>query len=191
MTEAGRHLLHLAVAEHGKLCLLKGDTREALRHFREAIRLCVSAKAPEVFFRHYTQCVLEALEKAGNLAEVIEYCREAEAHYAGLALDDAFHRKDRGAIAERLGVACARLGDRDDAVAALQRAAAIAGPGVLPLAEDLLAWLRRGYVVSAERIAQLQKTHRYFVVRPDSITPELARALPPDTGRAAPRAIFA
>ncbi|MES2442991.1 MAG: peptidylprolyl isomerase [Pseudomonadota bacterium] len=191
MNEAGRHILHLSVAEHGKLCLLKGDTREALRHFREAIRLCVSAKAPEVFFRHYTQCVLEALEKAGNFGEVVDYCTEAEAHYAGLGLDDAFHRKDRGSIAERLGIARVHLGDRDGAIEALERAVALAGPKVLPLAEDLLAWLRRGYVVSAARVGQLQKTHRYFVIRQDSINPALARALPPDNGSAAPRAVFA
>ena len=62
MTEHSRHILHLSVAEHGKLCLLRGDVSEALRHFREAIRISVSAQAPEVFFRHYSQCVLEALE---------------------------------------------------------------------------------------------------------------------------------
>lgn len=54
MSDPNRHILHLSLAEHGKLCLLRGDGNEALR-------LCASARAPEVFFRHYTQCVLEAL----------------------------------------------------------------------------------------------------------------------------------
>lgn len=180
MSDPNRHILHLSLAEHGKLCLLRGDGGEALRHFREALRLCVSAKAPEVFFRHYTQCVLEALEKAGNFAEIADYCREADAFYAARQLDDAFHRKDHGAILERLGVALIRLDDREAAVAALGRATALAGPGVLPLAEELLGWLRRGYAISGERIGQLQHRHRYFVIREGSVDPALARAMPPD-----------
>ena len=189
MSEPNRHILHLSLAEHGKLCLLRGDGNEALRHFREALRLCVSAKAPEVFFRHYTQCVLEALEKAGNFAEVAGYCREADAFYAARDLDDAFHRKDHGAILERLGIALIRLDDREAAVAALARAIGAAGPGVLPLAEELLGWLKRGYAISGERIAQLQQRHRYFVIREGSVDPALARALPRES--AAPAANFA
>ena len=186
MSDPNRHILHLSLAEHGKLCLLRGDGGEALRHFREALRLCVSAKAPEVFFRHYTQCVLEALEKAGSFAEIAGYCREADAFYAARDLDDAFHRKDHGAILERLGIALIRLDDREAAVAALTRAIDRAGPGVLPLAEELLGWLRRGYAVSGERIAQLQQRHRYFVIREGSVDAALARALPPDSARTAP-----
>ena len=189
MSDPNRHILHLSLAEHGKLCLLRGDGNEALRHFREALRLCVSARAPEVFFRHYTQCVLEALEKAGNFAEVAAYCREADAFYADRGLDDAFHRKDHGSILERLGIALIRLDDREAAVAALARAIVRAGPGVLPLAEELLGWLKRGYAISGERIAQLQQRHRYFVIREGSVDPALARALPRES--AAPAANFA
>ena len=191
MSDPNRHILHLSLAEHGKLCLLRGDGGEALRHFREALRLCVSARAPEVFFRHYTQCVLEALEKAGNFAEVAAYCREADAFYADRGLDDAFHRKDHGSILERLGIALIRLNEREAAVAALARATGAAGPGVLPLAEELLGWLKRGYAISGERIAQLQQRHRYFVIREGSIDPALARALPPETASARPPLQFA
>ena len=186
MSDHNRHILHLSLAEHGKLCLLRGDGGEALRHFREALRLCVSAQAPEVFFRHYTQCVLEALEKAGNFAEVAEYCRDADAFYATRKLDDAFHRKDHGAILERWGIALICQDEREAAIATLTRATALAGPGVLPLAGELLGWLRRGYAISAERIAQLQHRHRYFVIRDGSVDPALARALPPDSARSAP-----
>ena len=186
MSDPNRHILHPSLAEYGKLCLLRGDGNEALRHFREALRLCVSAKAPEVFFRHYTQCVLEALEKAGNFAEVTGYCREADAFYAQQQLDDAFHRKDHSAILERWGIALIHQDEREAAVATLQRATALAGPGVLPLAGELLGWLRRGYAISAERIAQLQHRHRYFVIREGSVDPALSRALQRESAAPAP-----
>lgn len=57
---------------------------------------------------------------------------------------------------------------------------------MLPLAEELLGWLRRGYAVSGERIAQLQQRHRYFVIREGSIDHALARALPPGSVHTAP-----
>ena len=53
--------MHLGIAEAGKVHALAGRHPEALRHYREAIRLAVSSKAPEIFFRHYSQCVLESL----------------------------------------------------------------------------------------------------------------------------------
>ena len=189
MTEQ-RHAMHLAIAEHGKLCLLRGDCREALRHFREAMRLSVSAQAPEVFFRHYTQCTLEALERQGSHAEVAAWCEAADEHYAALALEDSFHRKDHGAIIERLALARLHDGDAEAARVQLERAVERAGPGVLPLAQELLGWLKRGFAVSAARVAQLQKRHGYFVVRADQVDVSLAQELPPETARA-PAAMLA
>ena len=183
MTEHSRHILHLSVAEHGKLCLLRGDVSEALRHFREAIRISVSAQAPEVFFRHYSQCVLEALEYGRNYSEIVNYCTEADAFYAKRELTTDFHRKDYGSIIERLAVSQILLGQREQGRASLERAIAMAGKGMLPLSEDLLAWVQRGYAISAERMAQLQKRHNYFVVREGSVDKGLARPLPKPAGR--------
>lgn len=183
MTEYSRHILHLSVAEHGKLCLLRGDIAEALRHFREAIRISVSAHAPEVFFRHYSQCVLEALEYGRSYSEIVDYCTEADAFYAGRDLTTNFHRKDYGSIIERLAVSQILLDQRDEARTSLERAIVIAGKGVLPLAEDLLVWMLRGYSISAERIAQLQKRHNYFVIRNGSVDESIARPLPEAAGR--------
>ena len=94
--------MHLGIAEAGKVHALAGRHSEALRHYREAIRLAVAAKAPEIFFRHYSQCVLESLEKSGGDADIIAYCEAAETHYASLDADTPLHRKDRGATLERL-----------------------------------------------------------------------------------------
>ena len=182
------HILHLSLAEHGKLCLLRHDFGEALRHFREAIRLCVSARAPDVFFRHYTQCVLEALEKAGDYGQVADYCRKADAHYGAAGVETALHRKDHGAILERLGIMELRQGQPRAAAATLARAVARAGGGVLPLAEQLAGWLRRGLAAPADRLMQLQVRHGYYSVRDDTVNAAIARELPRETGAGSMRA---
>ncbi|HCA23425.1 MAG TPA: peptidylprolyl isomerase, partial [Pseudomonas sp.] len=78
------HQLHLGIAEQGKVLALAGRHADALQHYQEALRMAVSSRAPEVFFRHYTQCVMESLELSGELDSVLRYCNEAEAHYARL-----------------------------------------------------------------------------------------------------------
>ena len=87
------HEMHFAVAEYGKVMALQKNHTEALRHYREAIRMAVSIKAPEVFFRHYTQCVLESLELTGTYSDVIEFCENADRHYSALEVSRAVHKK--------------------------------------------------------------------------------------------------
>lgn len=169
---------HVEIAEAGKVFALAGRHDEALRHYREALRMAASRHAPEVFFRHYTQCVLESLERSGSLAEVIDYCTRADAHYTAVGGTTELHRRDRGAIVERLGVAQLKSGLVDEATRSLERAVATAGAGRLPLAEDLLTWLRRHLTVDDRNIAQLQARYQYFTVRPDQVDPGRASALP-------------
>lgn len=184
------HMLHLSLAEQGKLHVLKGEAGEALRHFREAIKLCVSAKAPEVFFRHYTFCVLEALEKAGNYSEVEEYCRMADAHYDTLEQSSLIIKKDHGATIERLALMLLLQGKKDDAAAAFARAVAISKPSKLPLSEELQTWLKRGFAVSVERVRQLQHRHGYFTIKADTVNAAIARVLPRPSRGAEPARIF-
>ncbi|WP_203567270.1 hypothetical protein [Aestuariimicrobium ganziense] len=172
---------HLGIAEAGKVEALAGHHDEALRHYREALRLAVSQAAPEVFFRHYTQCVLESLERSGSYPEVIEYCQRADSHYAELENSRGFltrlQRRDHGATLERLGVCQLKAGSTTDARASLERAVAVAG-SPLPVAEALLGWLRRALRVDTRRIVALQDRHHYFSVRPDQVDPARATTLP-------------
>jgi tetratricopeptide (TPR) repeat protein len=179
MTEvAQRKTLHLRIAEAGKVAALAGNHAEALRHYREAIRLSVSTGAPDVFFRHYTQCVLESLERTGSYADVIEYCTRADEHYLSFDHLNPLQRRDHGATLERLGAVLLKAGRPDDALTVLQRAVQIAGSGALPLSEELVGWLRRGLRPDASRITQLQDLHRYFTVRPELVDASLATKLP-------------
>jgi len=175
---AAAHALHVGIAEAGKLAALKGEHAEALRHYREALRLAHAIRAPEVFFRHYTQCVLESLERSGAQDEVIAFCENADDHYRGLATSTALHARDHGALLERLGVALLRRGDADAARATLTRARDRAGDGALPVAETLLGWLARGLTPDRRRLEPLLRKHRYYTVRPDQVDARRARPLP-------------
>lgn len=59
MSAPNVHQLHAGVAEGGKLLALKGQHREALVCYREALRMARSVNAPQVFARHYLHCVLD------------------------------------------------------------------------------------------------------------------------------------
>lgn len=176
MNASTTHTMHLSIAEKGKLKALKGNHKEALKYYREALRLAVSSRAPEIFFRHYTQCVLESLELTGSYDEIIEYCINADAHYASLNLNSSIHRRDRGSILERQGLVQLKKGDIDNARLALQQAREIAGEKVLPVTEEVLNWLKRGFSVDASRILGSQRKHHYFVVRAEQVSRERAKS---------------
>jgi len=173
------HLVHLSIAEVGKVKALKGEHKEALKHYQEALKLAVSSGAPEVFFRHYTQCVLESLELTSAYDEVIDYCIKADAHYQSLKLNSSIHRRDHGSVLERQGLVQLKKGTAEDIEqgrSALEQAKAIAGEKVLPLTEEILHWLERGFSLDVRRILSSQYKHCYFVVRPDQV--DHKRAIP-------------
>lgn len=179
------HAYHLGVAEAGKCCALKGNHDEALRHYREAIKLAVSARAPEVFFRHYSQCVLESLELTGSYQDVLDYCEKADAFYQTLRQEPGnqrqVHARDHGSILERQGLIYAKLGDRKAAFASLEKARQIAGQHTLGLTEQVIGWLQRGLHPDPARLTDAQRKHHYFSVRADQVDARRARPLPAAT----------
>ena len=174
--------LCLGVAEQGKLHALKGEHREALRHYREALRLAVSCKGSELFFHHCTQCIMESLELSGAHESVADYCIRAEEHFARAETEDSLVSRHRGANLERLALSRLQMGDSEEARELLAIAIDTAGKGALPLAEALLGWLRRGLSVSEARLRSAQHQHRYFIVRKDLVDPALAVGLPEGVG---------
>lgn len=176
------HDIHFGIAEAGKFAALAGDHREALRHYREALRMAVSAGSPEVFFRHYTQCVLESLELLGDYDAIIQFCENADAHYATLSQPNPLLAQDHGSVLERLGAVHLKAGRQPEAKDALTRALDTAGADRLPLAATLLGWLTRGLCPDVTRITETQKKHRYFTVRRDQVDKTRARPMPKGSG---------
>jgi len=171
------HNMHLSIAETGKLMALKGNHKEALKNYREALRLAVSSRAPEIFFRHYTQCVLESLELTGAYDEIIQYCINADAHYASLNLTSSIHRRDHGSILERQGLVELKKGELAKGEDALRKARQIAGEKILPITEEVIGWIKRGFHVDASRILSSQRKYHYFVVRPDQVDRKRAKSI--------------
>lgn len=178
--------LHLGIAEQGKLFALKGDHGEALRHYREALRMAMSQGSPEVFFRHYTQCVLESLEHTGAWGEILAFCERAEAHYADNPPQHELARLDLASHRERRGVVLAKAGRTDEARAALEAAVAGAEADWLPVGRKVLQWLQRGLTIDARRIGAEQQRHAWFIVRKDAVDPARAVRLPDGVGPLSP-----
>lgn len=174
--------LCLGVAEQGKIHALKGQHGEALRHYREALRLATLCQGSELFFHHCTQCIMESLELSGAYETVADYCIRAEDHFTTIDCDDQLVNRQRGANLERLAIARLQIGDAEEARDLLAIAIDTAGAGALPLSESLLGWLRRGLSVSEARLRAAQHQHRYFVVRKDLVDPAIAIALPAGVG---------
>lgn len=156
------HNQHLAIAEAGKILALKGKHNDALQHYKEAISLVVSLKAPEIFFRHYTQCVLESLELSGAFKQVIDYCERADAHYAELESSNFLTRRDQHEMWERWGINLLKSGDTETAIEQLKRSIAGSGQEKRPISLQLLTWLERYPSLDIHRIETLQRRHDYF-----------------------------
>lgn len=181
MTIDPRHRLHIGIAEAGKLLALKGRHQQALAKYREALQLAHGARAPQVFARHYLHCVLESLEHLGDHARVAELAAAA-ADTAACPDPTPFQKRDRAHLLERQGVNLALAGDVAGARAALAEAVAL--DDGLPLARAILDWTARGLAINPQRLADAQRRHGYWVVRPDTVDP--ARALESPHAQPAP-----
>jgi hypothetical protein len=179
----GRPYLHLRVAEHGKLLVLQGQLRLALAHFRWAMKAVLDAGDPEAFSRLYLELVVETLERMGALDDVLRWCDEAEAFYSQPALEgEALAMAERAHAGLKRGVTLLRRGEADRATEALSLALshAEAAGQRHPLVERLHRWGAQGLHIDPARLEAELQQHRYYIIRADSVRPEIALALPPE-----------
>jgi len=179
------HLQHLAIAEKGKLAALAGDHARALELYRTALRLAGEMAAPTPFARHYTDCILESLERQGRhgdaLALTIAACEELERR----GTPSPLQRRDYATLTLRRAILLLFLGREDEADHHLEQAVAIAHPDRLALAAELQAWRRRALTITAQTLSEALSRHGYYTVRRARVRPDLARraTLPPDLSR--------
>lgn len=177
ITAGNNQKLHVGIAEKGKLYSLEGNYKEALRHYREAIRLVQNNKDNDLFFQHYSQCVMEALELSGAYDEVISYC-EKFLDFLEEKEETEFIKRHKAHILEKLAVQYLLKGSREDALPYLKEAQNGIGKGVQPLTDDLLNWAQRNYQLTKKQITEVQKKYNYFIVRKDKVRPEYAIEIP-------------
>ena len=178
-TTQPQKLFHYGIAEKGKLFQLAANYNEALRYYREAIRLVQGIEHGEIFFQHYSQCVMEALELSGSYDEVISYC-EKFLDFLDEKEADSIVIKYRGAILEKMSIQYLLKEDKESALENLKEAQLTVGKGKQPLTDELLNWTQRGFQISKKQIQDAQKKHHYFVVDKTTVNPTHAIELPPN-----------
>lgn len=170
-----RHLRHLALVERGKQAALAGDHGLALECYRTGLRMAQALSAPPLFARHYTDCILDSLEKSGHLESALALCERACGELAALRHPSPWQQRDRATLLLRQALQLLRLERLEEADQRLEQAVALAAPGALPLAEELRDWRARALTLRPERLDEAQSRHGYFTVRRDALKPELAR----------------
>ena len=172
--------LHLQVAENGKVLALKGDHKEALRHYKEAMRMCQDVPNAEIFLQHYSLCAMESLELMAAHEEVISFCEKSIQFLNGKKAErsDEVFRKYLASLWERKGIQHVFRDEKAEAIEALDNAIKEAGEFSLSLAKDLLNWLRRGYMITPKQVRDFQNKHYYFTVRKENVNEQIAVQLP-------------
>jgi hypothetical protein len=152
----------------------------ALMHYREAMSMAIRQQAAQVVVRHYLECALESLERMGAYGELLAYCDRAIEHYRLNPPESPLARLDLATIHQRRGVVLLKQRDRDEAARAFELACVTArtAQASLPLAETLLRWIRAQLTISPDRLAAEQVRHHYCSVRPETVRPSRAVALP-------------
>lgn len=180
--------LHVGIAEQGKLYALGGDHVKALTYYRQAIHMAVQAGEPEVFFRHYLECVMESLERMGSYEEVLAYCDKAIELYRANPPADELADWDLAHIHQRRGAVLLKRGEGEAARAAFDSALECAKRSgrLLPLAETLRGWIDNGLHIEPERVQMEQDRRQYFSVRRDAVDASRAVKLPNEPLFAAP-----
>ena len=182
---------HMGVAEQGKIYALEGRHDMALTYYRQAIRMTVEEKDPEIFFRHYLECVMESLERTGSYEEVLAYCDKAVEFYEEKPPPNPLAQMDLAHIYLKKGVALMKTGDQSEAADAFEQGIKEAKKAdqPLPLAQKLFRWVKTGMSVDDRRLVQEQERCGYFSVHSDSVNEQMAVKLPNEKLFAAPRAI--
>jgi len=178
--------MHMGIAESGKLHALEGRHELALKYYRAAIKIAVDAKDPEIFFRHYLDCIMESLEHTGDFDHVLAYCDRAIELYAEKPPPNPVATMDLATIHQRRAVILMKKGQHAEARGAMRSALEVArrADGKLPFAQTMLRWLDAGFSVDTARIAAEQRRSEYFNVRRETVDPRRAIELSDEEKRA-------
>ncbi|NAW35734.1 hypothetical protein [Halomonas alimentaria] len=175
MAVRGGHLRHLAIAERGKLSALSGDHDRALELYRLALHQAREMGAPPPFARHYTDCILESLERQGRHADALALVEAACAELQARGAASALQRHDHAVLTLRRAILLLFLERGDEAGRHLAEAIELASPARLALAEELVAWRSRALTLTEQTLTDALSRHGYYTVRRGRIRADLAR----------------
>ena len=169
--------LHLGIAEKGKIYAVQGNHKEALRHYKEAIKMTQGQEMGETFFQHYMQCALESFELMGAYDDVINYC-EKFMELLNTKEDSELISKYKTETWLRMAIQYIYKDDAETAREYLMAIEKEAGRGKLKMADTLLNWINRKYQITKKQILDLQNDNKYYIVNKNNLKPEIAIELP-------------
>jgi tetratricopeptide (TPR) repeat protein len=172
--------LHYNIAEQGKVYATKGNHKEALRHYKEALRMSQQVPKSDIFFQHYSQCAMESLEQMEAYNEVIIFCDKC-IDFMETKDDLQAHPifiKYLASLWERKAIQYLFLNEKEQAIEAFEQAIDVIKPHKLPLAQELHNWCKRGYTISKQQIEGLLKKNQYHTVRKENVNIQIAVELP-------------
>lgn len=132
----------------------------------------------EIFFQHYSQCVMEALELSGAHNEVIDYCEKFVEFLEQKDDTSSLVQRYYGMILEKMAIQYLLKEDKSEAKGLLAEVQKRVGRGQQPITDELLNWIQRGYSINKKLVVDLQKKHNYFIVRKDKVNKDIAMDLP-------------
>ena len=170
--------MHFRIVEQGKIHLLEGNYDEALRHYREGLRQCQGQNNADLFFQHYSQCAMEALELSGAHEEVISFCEKTCDFLEDQIEDSEYAKRYYSNLLERQAIQFLFMDDKEEAISLFKTVQRLIGMKAQPLTNQLLNWAQRGYAITAKQIKDAQQKHNYFIVRKENVNPKIALQLP-------------
>lgn len=173
-------MMHIRIAEQGKVFCLEGNHTEALRYYRESMRLLgLQGEGNDVFFQHYSQCIMESLEKSGGHEEVINYCDKFLETLAQKDLEnDSMLQSIAGFILQRKAIQYIYLESNEEASMLLEEAISMQSGDDKALSTQLLGWLHRGYTITHRQLQDTLNRSSYYIVRADRVNKNIAITLP-------------
>lgn len=170
--------MHFRIVEQGKIHSLSGDYSEALRHYKEGLRRCQTEFGSDLFFQHYSQCAMEALEHSGAHEEVISFCEKTREFLADKIEDSDYSKRYYASLLEREAIQYLFLEEKEEAVDLFKIVHELVGIKTQPLTDQLINWAQRGYTITAKQIKDAQTRFDYFIVKEGNVNPEIAMQLP-------------
>ena len=153
-------MIHLQIAEAGKQYCLKGNHLAALERYRQALRLAVQQNTNPIFLYHYTECILDALEAAGEAKQALALTESALAEQE--QKDGKLVNHLQAGLLERRVVLLFALGREQEADAALAEALPLGGP----ILTALQGARRRRLTVTPDWLAGIRRQHGRGVISP-------------------------
>jgi len=156
-------MIHLQIAEADKRYSLKGNHRAALERYRHALHLALQKRANPVFLYHYTECILDALEAAGEAPQALALTERAleEQQDEGGELG----RRVRASLLQRRVVLLFTLERTQEADAALTEAAELGGPTLNALQEAR----RRQLTITPSWLSAIRRQHNKGIISSEAL----------------------